>query len=350
MVLFNCELCSKIFKNPIECLKCHNTFCEDHLNNKNQCPLCKTISNYYTNSWLLKALEDYKKEENRKKELLKKCVLCHFEGEEDSFFVHLIEDHKSEIITFFTFKEENNIQTITLDNDIDLDYYKFSSLDYNKKATFSENDDIEETYLSNNNKNNFTNNCEQLGDSQRRNNTPKINLNKDSIIYKGENNRHKRIRTKNNGIKNLSIDKKRNIKIYNPKMLQIIFEKYTLKTKRDNIFYCGRQNEIIKCDCCQDHICRKGNCLCVSCMRNNISNLKLKNGELINKSGIIATYQLGKYYCGKKTKTILINYIGQEFITNHICNSIFPCKDCKTLKKFMIYYLEKTVYNRIKNS
>lgn len=343
MVFFNCELCSNIFNNPVECLNCHNTFCKSHLKDKNKCPMCKQKSNCYTNSWLIKALEVYEKEEKRKKELLKKCALCGFEGEKDTFWVHLIEEHKLEIINYFTFIEENNNQTITLNNDMNLNFSEISNLEFDGKFSFSKKDDIKEEYLSNNNNNNnLTNNFKQLCYSQRDNNSHKIILNENSI--------RKRIKTKNNNNKNLSSDKRRIIKIYNPKIFKIIFEKCESKTIRDNIIYCGRYNENIKCDCCPDHICKKGNCLCVNCMRINISDLKLKNGELINKSGIIAAYQSGRYYCGKKTKTILINYIGQEFITNHICDSNFPCEDCKTLKKFMFYYLEKRVYNRIKNS
>ena len=63
--------------------------------------MCKQKSNCYTNSWLIKALEVYEKEEKRKKELLKKCALCGFEGEKDTFWVHLIEEHKLEIIIIF---------------------------------------------------------------------------------------------------------------------------------------------------------------------------------------------------------------------------------------------------------
>ena len=85
-------------------------------------------------------------------------------------------------------------------------------------------------------------------------------------------------------------------------------------------------------------------------MRYNILNLKLKNGELINKSGRIATYIFGKYYFRQKTKSIIINLIGQQFITNHHCKSNLPCRDCITLEKFINYYLEKSIYNRIKNN
>ena len=338
MVVFNCEICTKIFKNPLECTECHNNFCKIHLDDSDECPKCNKKTNYYKNDWLINALEKYEKEEEKKKKQLKKCSLCYFEGEKDSFWVHLIEIHKTEIIDSFTIKNENNIiQSIT--NKQEQNLYKLESFEIKEfkhfnLISFNEIDNnLNKTFISQNN---------NLKDKNLRNSSPVITLNKNIYINKKNNNENKIRKFR----KNKSQEKRNKCYFYT---IHISFEK-TIPAKPGEIYYCGRKNKI-NCDCCPDHICRKKNCICINCMKINIQNFNLKNGELINKSGRIATFEYGEYHCGKIKKNIIINYIGQEFTTYMKCDKTqSSCDDCKILNKFMKYYLPSDIYYRIKNN
>ena len=53
------------------------------------------------------------------------------------------------------------------------------------------------------------------------------------------------------------------------------------------------------CTCCPDHICKKGNCLCVNCMKKNVQKNELKKGILINRQGYCSAYNKDKnaFFC-----------------------------------------------------
>ena len=91
---FECPLCYEKYDNPLECLQCHNNFCKKHLPNlNNKCPMCNTIPLRYTeNTWLRRTVMNMN---------LNECTLCGFEGDERSFWSHLIESHKAEVIAQF---------------------------------------------------------------------------------------------------------------------------------------------------------------------------------------------------------------------------------------------------------
>lgn len=118
-------------------------------------------------------------------------------------------------------------------------------------------------------------------------------------------------------------------------------------TNNNKIFYCNSKNSDIPCNCCIDHICRQGNCMCVSCMRKNIKNLNLTQGELINKAGRIAKLEKGDYYCGCEFESVFVNVIGRKFVDKKICRYCTQCNDCKILKQFMKKYLPAEIYKII---
>ena len=109
--------------------------------------------------------------------------------------------------------------------------------------------------------------------------------------------------------------------------------------KVNNLIYCNSKNNDIKCNCCPDHICKIGCCLCVECMKKNCIRLGLNKYQLINKEGRVATLCRGSYYCGYKYIKITKNVIGREFKNEVKClNPGDPCESCKVLNKFMKEY------------
>ena len=256
MVFFNCDICSNIFKNPIECTNCHTNFCKAHLNSSNECPNCRKKSNYFKNGWLLNNLKLYEIEEKKKKSLIKKCSLCDFEGEKDSFWVHLIEVHKSIIIDNFSINTGNIIQNVKDINDKNIyTLQKFEIKECNNftPIKLNEIDNLQKSFISQNNNSltNFINlNVKHLRNSstQHRNLKKNISLNKNN----NENKIIKYINNKKRSLLSNSEKKRKKYSIYTEKLIHIIFEK-TLPTKSGEILYCGMKNEI-ECDCCADHI------------------------------------------------------------------------------------------------
>ena len=107
---YQCCICCEIFKDPVECTSCHNNFCKAHIPQLKNCPLCRKPLNYKDNVWLKRELENIK---------FCKCSICNFEGDNNLFFLHLMEKHKTELIKKFNVlsneqeKNENNNQSIS---------------------------------------------------------------------------------------------------------------------------------------------------------------------------------------------------------------------------------------------
>lgn len=346
MVLFNCEKCDKTFNNPIICSNCQFTFCKNHLNEQNKCPSCKQNSNFYTNGWLLQAIKEYKNEEKMKKERLKKCTLCDYEGEKDSFWVHLIEEHKFEIINNYTRKGNIN-STIKSDNNLNNDYEENIDFEEIKPSKSIEIDDLYKTNIVQTKKifNSLTIKInDKINNSKIRNSLPNAYLNETYSSYK-----NKKRNTKRKNLSNNNNKKRENFNINMEKFNHIEYQKFPIKPEGE-LYYCKQKNDKIDCDCCHDHICCEGNCFCVDCMRLNINKFNLKNGQLINKSGYISIYEQGRYHCYRKNKIINENYIGEKFENKNNCSLQCPCNDCRVLCKFMEFYLPEYIYNRIKNN
>ena len=143
----------------------------------------------------------------------------------------------------------------------------------------------------------------------------------------------------NNSNKNINIFKTLSPHSYDNHGLEPIGK---AENKNIIVSYCGKENELINCDCCPDHICQEGNCLCVDCMENNRKKYQLKKDELINKSGKIAKLFQGNFYCNKHYEAIIVNVIGRKFKKPSQCHyPSEPCDDCKVLNKFKDVYFKK---------
>lgn len=316
---FECSICLEKFDDPIECVKCHNNFCRKHVKGfKNTCPICKINPfNFRENIWLSRTLSNI--------DYSYKCSLCTYEGDKNSFWSHLIENHKNEIIQHYNSnnnsnknkskhtKEENNKNNILPDNQRNFQPER------NNQTPEIFNESKEDNNIFNNN-NNVQNKYPDFNQFNQSNSNKKSTNNNTKPPYT-----HRQIYPNDN-------------QRVNP------VKEFTNRppTDRNNIQYCGNRNESIKCNCCPDHICKRGNCLCVRCMNFNINNLNLKKDELINRAGRIARPFKGSYYCECQYEDIITNVVGLQFKKQSQCRyPLESCKDCKVLNKFKNIYLCK---------
>ena len=297
---FDCPICYMTFENPIECLKCHNNFCKQHLKefNKDRCLVCNYSPFQYTeNTWLRRTILN----------MSTKCSLCEFEGDEESFWSHLIEKHKKEIISHF--KEKDQFSSINSQSKQNPQQPKFNpsiqnSRQYEEEQPPQQREESQQSYGYNNyqpynNYSNGINNISIVPPPTHRANPPRNNINQSG-----------------------------------PSIINV--------PSTERVKYCGKINQIIKCNCCPDHLCKKGNCMCVFCMKENFNKLKLnKNNQLLNKVGKIAVLYKGSFYCNSEYEAIIRNVVGKTFKRKSICKFPGkPCDNCKYLDKFQKIYLQ----------
>ena len=301
---FECPICYKKFDDPIECLQCHNNFCKNHLPQfNNKCPMCNTCPfRYMENTWLRRIVMNIN---------FYKCILCGFEGDVDSFWSHLIESHKKDIILKFKTNDDNNNNPHENNNNKEKD--KCPTLNKNTDSVNNTNIQQNEEVIPH-----------QQEPVQYIQNPNIINF----IPYDGDygNNPNQNPQNQNFSPKHTFYNEANNFNgSSNDRIVQ----------------YCGSINKIIKCNCCPDHICKKGNCMCVFCMKENFNKLKLNKDQLINKVGKIAKLNKGSYYCNCEYETIIRNVVGKIFRRkSECCYPNLPCDNCKNLEKFKDIYLK----------
>ena len=357
MNFLTCQYCFNFLKNPIQCNNCEIIFCKEHINNFNKCPRCNNspfnpIEIYKSK----KILEEYKREKSKNKifyeEDIVKCTLCGFEERSSYFCYHLIENHKANLIDVFGIKIEKpktQNETILVKN--------LEDINEKREVHSFNNDKIKnEKNINNNknelNKNNFPENFNKIQKMEQfENYYSNYNNNKEFSIFAKDLNSNS---FNNNSTQNENyIFQKQNSEEINmntfPENRDDFFkiDELNLKSKslnqnqKINIYYCGKINKIINCDCCPDRICRPGNCLCVNCMKVNINNLKLKNRELINKAGRIAEYENGQYHCNKDIKIEIKSLNNKKLIANKKCGFLNAfCDECKILSKYQNIYFQ----------
>ena len=116
-----------------------------------------------------------------------------------------------------------------------------------------------------------------------------------------------------------------------------------------DLFFCY-SNTGNQCSCCNDHICKPGNCLCKNCMELNKKYHGLKNHYLINKAGRAARYSRRHFHCYCKFIKQVINENGNVFNNKFFCGDITYCPACSSLDELMDYYLgdvANTLRNRL---
>ena len=120
---FDCALCQGILQTPYECPGCHSNFCQIHINQFRQCPVCNgkyQPSQYKRNVILERMIIEYPfsctngcgfKSRNLlelEKHIAQcnptplKCIICSYQANEDMLWAHLVEKHKKQIINQFS--------------------------------------------------------------------------------------------------------------------------------------------------------------------------------------------------------------------------------------------------------
>lgn len=293
-----CPFCTNILKNPVECNNCHNNFCEKHINDFYNCPCCNSHFSGSINYGIKKILDKFENERENKiikmNEDIIQCTLCPFEGKPGYFCFHFAEEHKKELINEFGRKkiyqaEKEAIQLIPKEK-------KFEKYKSDDNITYNLNNPFENDQLNNNN---F------------------------SHINSGK-------------IENI------NINCFTERNNKIKVQNILSKSRVTNLYYCKKINKDINCECCPEHICSEGNCLCAKCMLYNFKAFNLKYGELFNKSGRIAKLDNGEFHCGIKYDKSIQNSVGGVFHSQIQC-SFFGrnfCNECKILNKYKKIYLD----------
>ena len=351
-----CNICKNILKNPVECASCYTNFCEEHMKNFKNCPQCNKPFKPTKNSGLIKILDERTKEmTNRQIKIdreIVQCNLCSFESTKLNFCYHFAEEHKKELLEVFSRKKENNE---------DLKNSKGQGL---KSSVLSLNDNVDnyngQNLMDNNINNNSLNEIKPLNEKNNDNkHRSSKNMNENALKLKSNKNvnenafKHKSNKIVNENVYSVNYFKKNSGEIFQPLSYMNDFEinnnainggiepvsKSIIEFSINEIYYCGKKNDI-NCDCCiPDHICKKGNCLCFDCMKINIKKFGLKDKQLINKGGRISYLENGQYHCGCTTKVTFKNKIGEKKKSVGKCSKNFFCDECEILNKFKGYYL-----------
>lgn len=367
---FECPICCEILKEPVECLNCNNNFCKECVqkiiekskekNTEDKCPLCSTSPFLCKQNFVLDNLLSKKNnckicgETFNKLEQLeihmktcKKfiCFLCNqsYNGK-DNFFNHFLEsNHKNSIIKIMNrfkqserqqillyYEKEVNKPTLTRNEllfaKIKKNKTKNINLDLTSSVVFSEksNSDFnlksqEYEEMSFREKSNKLNNIyyqflfEDLRKSQSIENIPSYNNNDDDEFIH--------------------------------KIISNISDTQTFVEECD-LFYCFKNNNL-DCKCCEDHICKPGNCFCLKCMNLNKKFHQLKTHFLINKEGRGAKYSNNTYQCNFSFQ--IKQQVGNNIFSKKIkCNYRNPCKACRELTVLMNKYLPKNLVDKLR--
>ena len=300
----DCPICYKKYDDPVECLVCNNNFCRSHVPGlNNRCPLCNSSPlKIRDNIWLSRKVGNVE---------IYICSLCEYSGDIDSFWSHLIESHRKEIIQ--NYNKSNSLS---------------KSKNFHKSKTLNENPNISKNVNQHFPRDNFNNNNHYEENNNIQNPYHEYN----QVSNQNQNpfppSTHRNYPRISNNMEKPEPKKLTNL----PPPL----------TERSKYFYCNKRNELIKCDCCRDHICKAGNCFCVKCMKINVNRLNLIKDSLINRAGNIAKPFKGLYFCEKEYLSTITNVIGMKFTKRSKCEyPLEPCDDCKVLTKFKNVYINE---------
>ena len=375
-----CPICSEIYEDPVECINCHNNFCKkcvDKLketsirhNTSFDCPLCKEELKYQKNiqfemffnqmhficSKCKTTIIGYN---NYKQHVCKKykCNICDliFVNEE-KFFEH-IEDNKKhiKIINFYFNKNNENrekwktlfhteINDLKKEKEYELNYENFLKEDKKKNIKKEE----EKKLLENNDETQIVayNDSKEIHEFQNFLNIKnEENFDKIFKIYYYGNERFEKFQKSQIFLDACEIKKQKSSSKQSNSFK--IPEKCKFSEKY-NLYYCYK-NSNLNCNCCKNHICQPGNCICKECMQTNLSYHGLKKYYLINKAGRACKYSYNSFHCHCKIKTKTQNDNGNVFIGINWCHyPSYPCEACDQVTKLMEIYLEPEIVQKLK--
>ena len=379
--IIKCSIHKGILENPVQCINCKQYCCKDCIDNyyNKYCPFCNNEKNYYPDIKLLTDLKSrfrkcenceiyferthFEKHKIKCEKKIINCYFCNFVGTKEKFFEHFNKKHKKILINDFKDIFGNNNQNNNNYSDINNEFYLEESDDnnlynYNKKKS---NDYINIGHIHsiknlniNNNINCFDNNI------VKKNESSKSTKNKDGkkFIFETPINKNNSDNNNNNYNKNnynINFNNINDDDIYNNININNINDNNNNNNDNDNksynvedngmkntmilaengYFYCNKPKDF-KCNCCEDNICKLGNCMCGYCQKANCKNKYFERKCLINKYGKKSIFSLGKFVCyfdyGYGKKCDGINYV---------------CPGCQSLLENRIHYLDEKTYREM---
>ena len=335
-----CHKCNEFLEEKaLECCKCHELYCTKCIG---QCIDC----NY-----------DQFRVNNAVEKIISKIKICLICGKKFSHLEDLEKHNKTEHKTQYqcimcdqkfnnSYEFSRHVGSIHLNT--------FENI-FNKLSFFNLSNEHLLFDLLNQPKSDFENDNQ----SKNQNNINNYNLEEKSIsILKNTKLIEDPIQLKNNNNDNSTISYSvikdggnHNINQFNEEnnLIDVNIEKDSNNLKESaiqiyDLIHCGKK--VLKCNCCDDKICRKGNCFCINCMKKNIQNLtKEQSGivtidkrKLFNKEGRIATLNKGKYYCN--ITFICGEYSSYQNFVKFQCKFPRNCKACEDLNKNLFIYNE----------
>jgi hypothetical protein len=385
--LFKCQICDDYFDEPVECMKCHNNFCKNcieelkEMNDKNEipfkCPYDKSEPFIYQKNTQLElilgqmdyvcskcktklnGIKNYK-EHKKKCENMLKCLICGLNFNEKEFIAHINNDEHKKIIIFsfdksnqnkkWNEKFQNEIMQFKRENEIENNYYNFLKVeqetekkiikwkkDYENKQNNNQNDEIE-GYLDSKIIYEFQNYLNIKSEE---------NFDKIFRNYFYGNERFENFQNSEEFLEVCQFEDKPNPAI-------ISFKDYIVPKKcrfleKYNLYYCFRDNNL-NCNCCKNHICQPGNCICKECMQTNLSYHGLKKYYLINKAGRACKYSNFSFHCHCRYERRTRNDNDVNFISMEWCHyPNFPCLACQEITILMDKYLDEEIIRKLKS-
>ena len=351
-----CMICSNIFVNPVSCPHCKNSFCEgcytdlvefNKKNNKNvQCPLCKReLDDVEENIELKKILRDmilickkcnlsfksydeYVNHNDFCKKLI--CKICNSEFKNILLFNQHFENNELHInIISYLFDKNNDNNNDNWSLIFASDIAKLNKNINNKLNINKFKNDEFVNFLDIKEESNFDNAFNQYNQSK----IPFKDFSQSkSFLSNCEKSGDDFINKKNKELKDL--------KDIPPK------SKYY---KKYDLFYCFEKTNI-DCNCCPDHICKPGNCMCKDCMTINLKLHRLKSYYSINKEKRACKYTNKSFRCHSKYLKITEKENGNKIINESFCHGEFPpCPACQETTKIMEYYIKPELIEKLKS-
>ena len=374
-----CPICRQGLNYPVECINCKNFFClecakknKEKLNKKQKennddekkdissCPLCQSSPFLYQeNKAFIQVIkdrvyqckickEDFTYNEYIKHKEICKIYNCGFckkicNGEKDLLY-HFSSNiyHREYIINIMNLSKkvsEEKIFLLTLrsqenqlnHNEILIDIIKRKKNKEKNSSLFfkSKNKNIEYNF----------NNEENEVKKKKNNNSVKFQ----NIIYqlKLESNKKKMLKNSSNHVNIFNnIPEKLNFDIIKNLPLNL---KYDIES---DLIYCFKDSKL-DCECCKDHICKPGNCLCKNCMNKNKKYHCIKEYYLINKEGRVAKYINQTFQC-YYFFTETYQYNNNTYIKKMRCNYLNTCKACKELTLLIGKYFPQKLIERLR--
>ena len=283
---FNCPICIEPCVDAVECMSCHNIFCEPCTkklqptnslsSSSSSCPICRSNEPRYTVSHIARRLinllpvqcsycqeqmtrQNLKGHEAICPKLPITCSICSLSMEKDKCFSHLLADHTMEI--------QNNLSIILRM--------------------------LDPTQHSNTSLTSFNSSGHQSTHS----------INSTLSIQQQTNPRNNR----------------------------------TSRLGETGKYYCGEEFTEHNCICCDGYCGLLSGCNCVGCMELDIKHRGLPSGWLVNREGYNAVRSVsnGRFYCGRRVMEDVENcdgYCGP--------NNGPQCMSCE--------YLNQQIQNRYK--